>query len=223
VDALSHRTTVDGDAARARILDAAERLFAARGYAGTTTRDIARCAGIQKRMVFYYFPRKDALYGAVLERIVAALVSIHEQFREQPAPVGLADAVEGIVAFTAGNLDAVKLLLREIIDDGPHLPALARTQLGPLFARGAAEVERNVARGAFHPTEPMHALVGVGGLTLMYFLMAPLLRRIWDRDPLAPEALAAQAASACALLLHGLVSPATAEGEGEWSKGASVS
>ena len=213
---------MDGDAARARVLDAAERLFAARGYAGTTTRDIAASAGIQKRMVFYYFPRKDALYRSVLERIVGDLVAIHEAFRNEPGPIGLGEAVDGLVAFAASKLDAVKLLLREIIDDGPHLPALARTHLGPLFARGAAEVERNVARGVFRTAEPMHTLVSVGGVTLMYFLMAPLLRRIWDRDPLAPDALTAQAASVRALLLHGVLSPAAQDG-GDRCPNASVS
>jgi len=120
--------------------------------------------------------------------------------------------VDGLIAFAAHRLDAIKLLLREIIDDGPHLPALADAHLASLFARGAAEVERNVARGVFRATEPMHALVGVGGVTLMYFLLAPLLRRIWDRDPLAPDALAAQAASVRALLLHGVLAPAAQNG-----------
>jgi hypothetical protein len=50
----------------------------------------------------------------------------------------------------------------------------------------------------------MHVLVGVGGLTLYYFLLVPLLRLIWDRDPLDSDALAAQAAWARLLLSHGL-------------------
>lgn len=210
--ALAPRTQADGDAVRRRILDAAERVFGARGYLGATTRDIARRAGIQKRMVFYYYPSKDELYRAVLERIIAGMVAIHEQFRAEPGPVGIGEAVEGIVAFAAANLDAVMLLLREIIDDGPHLPELARAHLGPLFERGAAEVERNVARGVFRAGDPMHALVSVGGVALMYFLMVPLLRRIWDRDPLAPDTLAARAAAARALLLHGIAASALEEG-----------
>ena len=56
----------EGDGIRPRILDAAERVFAARGYAGATTREIAAAARIRKRMLFYYFPSKDLLYRAVL-------------------------------------------------------------------------------------------------------------------------------------------------------------
>ena len=51
---------------RARVLAAAEAVFAERGYAGATTREIAERAGIGKRMLFYYLT-KDAVYRAVLE------------------------------------------------------------------------------------------------------------------------------------------------------------
>ena len=188
------RAESDAEAIRRRIVDAAERVFAARGYAGATTREIALAADIRKRMLFYYFPTKVALYRAVLERIVLGMVAIHERFRDEPGPIGVAEAAEALTGFAAANLDALKLLHREIMDAGPHLADLARTHLGPLFARSAEEVERNMARGTFRPGDPMHTLVNVGGLTLYYFLLVPLLRLLWDRDPLAPEALAERAA-----------------------------
>ena len=200
---------LDGDDVRARILDAAEALFAERGYAGATTRAIAQQAGIQKRMLFYYFAAKDVLYRAVLERIVTNLVEIHQQFRSDPGPIGLAEAVDGITMFMAGHPAALRVLVREIMDSGPHLPALARTHLGPLFVRGAEEVRRNMIDGVFRHADPMQVLMNVGGVTLYYFLMIPLLREIWDRDPLAPETLAERASAVRDLLLNGLIQPGT--------------
>ena len=47
---IVHAAT-DAEGIRFRIHDAAERVFAARGYAGATTREIARTAGIRKRML----------------------------------------------------------------------------------------------------------------------------------------------------------------------------
>jgi hypothetical protein len=58
--------------------------------------------------------------------------------------------------------------------------------------------------GVFRRGDPMHVVAGVGGLTLFYFLLVPLLRLVWDRDPLAADALAEQAAWAQTLLSHGL-------------------
>ena len=121
------------DDVRARILSAAEGVFAARGYAGATTREIAERAGIGKRMLFYYFPSKDAVYRAVLERILVGLVAIHEHTRNAPGPVGLADAIEAITHFSAQNLTAMKVWLREIIDAGPHLEELTHRYLRPLY------------------------------------------------------------------------------------------
>jgi len=202
----------NGDGMRARILDAAERLFAERGYAGATTRAIAAEADINKRMLFYYYSTKDALYRAVLERIIENLIAIHERFRNAPGPIGLGETAEGLVAFAAANLGALKVLHREIIDAGPHLAGIARDHLEPLFARGAVEVQRNVDGGVFRPGDPMHTLVNVGGLTLYYFLIVPLLARIWQRDPLAPATLAERAAMVRECLLYGLAGPAARGG-----------
>jgi TetR/AcrR family transcriptional regulator len=197
---------------RQRILDAAEAVFAQRGYGGATTREIAERAGIAKRMLFYYFATKEAVYRAVLERVVSGMVGIHEQFRGDPGPIGLAEAMEGITHFAAANLPALRVLTREIMDGGPHVAELARDYLGPLFAAGAAEVARNMEKGIFRPGDPMHVLIHVGGLTLYYFQMLPLLERIWERDPLAPATLAERAAAVRDCLLYGLVQPA-ARGE----------
>lgn len=55
-----------GEAARERILDAAEHLFAVRGYAGTATKSIAEHAQVANGLVFYHFPSKRQLFEALL-------------------------------------------------------------------------------------------------------------------------------------------------------------
>ncbi|MFE6994886.1 TetR/AcrR family transcriptional regulator [Microbacterium sp. NPDC057659] len=61
--------TDDGDqaTARTRILDAAESLFARHGFDGSSTARIARAAGVPKGLLFYYFPTKQDVLGALLE------------------------------------------------------------------------------------------------------------------------------------------------------------
>lgn len=207
------RAQPDGDDVRRRILDAAEEVFAGRGYAAATTREIAERAGIGKRMVFYYFPNKDAVYRAVLERVLVGLVAIHQHIRENPGQVaGLPAAAEQLTRFAATNVCAVKVWLREIIDGGPHLAGLTNEYLKPLFTQVAGEVERNMQRGIFRPGDPMQVLMNVGGLTLFYFLMQPLLEIVWERDPLAPETVDARAAAVRDFLLHGLAGAAAREG-----------
>src|SRR4029453_5404975 len=195
-----------------RILDAAEALFAERGYGAASTREIAERAGIGKRMLFYYFTSKEAVYRAVLERVVTGMVSIHERFRAEPGPIGLADAMEGITLFAAANHSALRVLTREIMDGGPYVGELARTHLARLFAAGTAEVARNMERGIFRPGDPMHVLINVAGITLYYFQMRSLLEQVWDRDPLGPETLASTPAAVRNCLLYGLMEPAARGG-----------
>lgn len=183
------RLPSDPPTARTRILRAAEHVFASKGYAGATTQQIARLAGVQKRMVFYYFSSKNALYAHVLDGFLAGIRDIHARFHEHPGPVGLQETVAGIIRFVAANPDPVRILLREIMDDGPHLRRIVDRYVGPLFAEGIAETRRNMTAGVFHPEDPMHTLVNIGGLTMFYLLILPLLRQVWDRDPLAPETL----------------------------------
>lgn len=54
--------------ASTRILEAAERLFAERGYDGVSIRDIAEAAGVSKANVFHHFANKWELYRAVINR-----------------------------------------------------------------------------------------------------------------------------------------------------------
>ena len=56
---------------RAAILEAAVAEFADDGIAGARTDAIARAAGVNKALLYYYFKDKEALYGAVLDRVFA--------------------------------------------------------------------------------------------------------------------------------------------------------
>lgn len=55
-----------GDARREQILQTAVELFSQKGFKGTTTKEIARVAGVSEAMVFRHFETKDALYGAII-------------------------------------------------------------------------------------------------------------------------------------------------------------
>ena len=71
-----------GELTAARILDAAEDLFATQGYEGTSLRQIAGLTGIKEPGLYNYFPGKQALYEAVLYRALnpmAEALSSHLQ------------------------------------------------------------------------------------------------------------------------------------------------
>ena len=53
--------------ARQRVLETAIGIFAEKGYAGTSVREIAEQAGVSKPMLYYYFKSKEGLFLAILE------------------------------------------------------------------------------------------------------------------------------------------------------------
>ncbi len=54
------------DARREQILQTAVSLFSQRGFKGTTTKEIAKAAGVSEAIIFRHFATKDELYGAIL-------------------------------------------------------------------------------------------------------------------------------------------------------------
>jgi len=69
-------TGCSSDSARKRLLDAGRELFAARGYAAVTVREITARARVNQAMVSYYFGGKEGLYGEVLAGEFAHVVAL---------------------------------------------------------------------------------------------------------------------------------------------------
>ena len=117
---------------RERLLDAAERLFADRGYAAASVRDITSAARCNVAAVNYYFGGKDNLYREVFRRGLASLRtrrvdSIRRTMAGAPGGATLESLIEGFAsAFLApaatpgdgGRL--IELMAREWLE--PHLP-----------------------------------------------------------------------------------------------------
>jgi len=65
---MKKRMSADGR--KEQILRGAMRLFAQKGFRGTTTREIAQRLGISEALMFKYFPSKEALYRAIIQKRV---------------------------------------------------------------------------------------------------------------------------------------------------------
>ena len=78
-----------GDAARARLIEAAIKVFGLLGFEGASTRAVAKAAGVNLQAISYYFGGKDSLYLAVadhiLERITAYLGPTRDRVRARLA------------------------------------------------------------------------------------------------------------------------------------------
>lgn len=134
---------------RERILDAAERLFAAHGFAGTSLRAVTREAEVNLAAVHYHFGTKEDLLRAVLDRVVVP-VNRERLERLGQLEAGSGDeplSVEGILeAFLAPTLRSIRdlgergviitrLLGRSYTEPIELVQRLAREQFGEVEQR----------------------------------------------------------------------------------------
>ena len=132
------------EAYRGLILEAALRVFAARGYADAKVQEIALAAGIATGTVYAIFPGKQELYRAVHAENLAALA---ERYAEIPADGPVQDVLLARSAvstrFLTERPDYLRLYLREAVHwgfDATELPAGASAFVDQgLFRRGIAE------------------------------------------------------------------------------------
>src|SRR6516164_4761167 len=70
-----HVATRDKDATRQRLLDAAEQVFAERGYHGAVVDDIIRASDSSKGGFYFHFPNKQAIFLALIDALVPKLAA----------------------------------------------------------------------------------------------------------------------------------------------------
>jgi TetR/AcrR family transcriptional regulator, fatty acid metabolism regulator protein len=108
-----------------RILDAATRVFATKGYHGTLVDEIASEAETSKGGVYFHFPNKQAIFLALFDRLTAMLRErIEAAVAAQADPVARAEAALKVVLFTfAGHRRLARLFMVEALGSGPEFNA----------------------------------------------------------------------------------------------------
>jgi TetR/AcrR family transcriptional regulator len=116
----------DGNRTREAILDAAESLFARHGFDGTSIQQICDAASVARSTPAYFFGSKEALYEAVLARVVSrAQEAMARAYQEGDGGRAPADAVESYVGafldFLVREQTFVRLIQREALGDGSRV------------------------------------------------------------------------------------------------------
>lgn len=115
----------DPDRSRSAILDAAEFLFATKGYGETSLADVGARARVSRGTPGYFFGSKEGLHGAVLGRCFGHALDavrsgrLRAERSGKPAEEVLAGAVADYVEFVAAHPHFVRLIHREALGDGP--------------------------------------------------------------------------------------------------------
>ncbi len=196
--AANEQVRRSGALTRVAVLDAAERLFAARGYRGTSLEEIGREAGLSRGTPGYFFGSKQRLYGEVLDRILsraqATLASASERTQDPSVPVP--ELLEELVGAYLGVLTTeptlVRLIQWETLEGQGQI-------LGAIGAQAQAFVELiqrlGIQSGIDDLDETTATELVICATAMCWFPLAhaDALERTFHRDPHSPEAVAAQA------------------------------
>jgi len=183
-------TAERGPEVRDALLDAASRLFARRGVAGASLRQVASEAGVTPAMVNYYFGGKQGLYDAILERTLARILerarAVAERQRERPATAGeqLADLLAVLVDNFRSEPWLPVLVVREVLSEGGRLrERFIRDYAQHMAALLPGLMQREIEAGRFRSDlDPQLAFLSFMGMTLMPFVARPVVERVLGID-----------------------------------------
>ena len=188
----------DPERTRARILEAATAEFAHYGLGGARVDRIARRAGANKRMLYYYFGSKDALFLAALEESYTRIRGAERELDLEHADPR--EALKRLVDFTWNyyleHPEFLTLLNSENLHKGRHIRRSKRVrELHSTLVETLRGILRRGARvGLFRPgIDPVQLYISIAGEGYFYLCNRYTLSRIFDRDLMAPRALAGRA------------------------------
>jgi len=178
---------------RLAIIEAATREFAEFGIGGARIDAIASRAGLNKRLLYYYFGNKDELFQAVLERAYESI-----RTAERALHLGEIDPIEAIrklVAFTwnyyIAHPEFVSLLNSENLHKAAHLKKTAHIMEtnSPLVQALDSVLEHGRAAHLFRSgVDPVQLYISVAALSYFYLSNQHTLSAIFGRDLRAPKA-----------------------------------
>lgn len=111
------RRTRDPQAVRTAVLDAALELFAHKGFADTSLRDISHKSGVSHPLILHHFGSKESLYTDVKRRVVEGYAQrFPAAARAVNRPINLRAEMKRIVTYIGENELALKLCARTRVD-----------------------------------------------------------------------------------------------------------
>jgi AcrR family transcriptional regulator len=165
------------------ILETAENLFLEKGFAMTSTTEIARIVGCNQALVHYYFRTKDRLFDAVFEKnanrfVTAFLETIEENI---PFEEKVRKKIEAQYDILKANPKLPFLFFNEL-NTNPERLNLLKEKIGDLprtfFFKMENEIRVEIEKGAIRPMTAMDLMLTILSLNLILFLASPVLKVI---------------------------------------------
>ncbi|HET9206165.1 MAG TPA: TetR family transcriptional regulator [Burkholderiaceae bacterium] len=183
----------NADRSQRDILSAALQEFAEFGLGGARMDRIAERAGVNKRLIYYYFEHKESLFTAVLEHAYENIRGEERQLNlSQVEPI---EAIRRLIAFTwdyyIAHPEFLTLLNSENLHRARHLKQSSKAQSlnSPLIESLAGVLDRGVRSSVFRAgVDPVQLYISIAGLAYFYLSNVHTLSTIFGRELLGAKA-----------------------------------
>ncbi len=178
-----------------RVLDAAENLFAEKGFEATSLGEVADQVGIRSPSLYNHFKNKEALYLAVLDRLFRKFNQpLNELMERELTRENILSWQEKLTKLYIENPNLARLLQHAALSHSPHTQEFIKHLFMPLI-EGVMSNPNGEAAIFTHQRELLPwVIMGFNNVVMGYVTMAPLYEDILGLDPFTDESADKQAA-----------------------------
>ena len=172
--------------AKERILHAALKEFAKEGLGGARVERIAKNAGINKAMIFYYFSSKQNLYREVLNNVLSKIFGQVSQLmaQESSAQVFFEKMTEAYITFLAQHQEFMRMVALDMIQNPGNIEHFFKKFFGEHFEKGPGlflvRVQEWYKKGEISESDPLQFIINVLSLNIFVFIGKPIFEAIFD-------------------------------------------
>ncbi|MBA5862401.1 MAG: TetR family transcriptional regulator [Nitrospira sp. CR1.1] len=158
---------------QASLIASAANLFAAKGFKGTTTKEIAKAAGVSEALVFKYFPTKRALYTAILaeKAPLSELLSAVEKCAHKRDDHRVFTLIASYRIRPGADPTMLRLLLFSALEGHELADMFFGKQHRVFYDYLAGYIQTRIDEGAFRPIDPLLAARAFIGMVVHHRLL----------------------------------------------------
>lgn len=172
------RPKVDDPKNRKKILAAAEKIFASKGFDATRVDDIAALAHVNKALIYYYFKSKSAileeLYNDFIDRCSKRSEPIYSKIENIMSEKFMHKFLHDAIEFMENNTDMLRIIMIESMKKTRHTPLLLKT-LGAYSGPKASQIVDQARQKGIHVEQNMQQVLVTEFFTksvpIMFFIL----------------------------------------------------
>jgi len=188
-----------------KILDAALEVFSSQGFRGATIDQIAESAGMSKPNLLYYFRRKQAIYEALIERLLETWLEPLRRINDDGDPLPeLQSYIRRKLEMARDYPRESRLFANEILQGAPRIKRLLETELRALVDEKAMVLRGWMKSGRLTMVDPRHLIFAIWSTTQHYADFDVQVRAVLGPDRAGEGRFEDAARFLETLFLHGL-------------------